>query len=154
MSTKSPKITLLLSLFLVVGIAALVAVAQRGGQRRGGRGGGRDQALLNAPYVGIVTSKGKQEGLFKIAQTGVSTDEVREAAEAFLDCEGVSVAGFRFVATVRALFAGGCAAARALGAGARTRDCTEAGAAAIGTLLLLLLGRETCTGTLCIEVAI
>lgn len=85
MSIKSPKLTLLLSLFLMVGIAALVAVAQRGGQRRGGRGGGRDQALLNAPYVGIVTSKGKQEGLFKIAQTGVSTDEVREAAEAFLD---------------------------------------------------------------------
>lgn len=85
MSAKYLKSKVLLSLILVAGTSvAVVAVAQRGGQRRG-RGGGRDQALLNAPYVGIVTSEGKREGLFKIEKTGVSTDEVREAASAFLD---------------------------------------------------------------------
>jgi Protein of unknown function (DUF3500) len=39
---------------------------------------------LNKPYEGIVTSKGKETGLFPIKSTGVTTAPVKAAAEIFL----------------------------------------------------------------------
>lgn len=39
---------------------------------------------LGQPFVGITTSAGLQRGLFSIRQTGVSTEAVRTAADAFL----------------------------------------------------------------------
>ena len=81
MNASSKKISIVLSLFLIAGVSVtLVALAQRGG-----RGRGADQARLNAPYVGIVTSEGKRNDLFKIQPTGVSTGEIKQAADAFLD---------------------------------------------------------------------
>jgi hypothetical protein len=41
-------------------------------------------AALAQPFVGVRTSDGKQSGLFPLHATGVSTEPVREAAEAFL----------------------------------------------------------------------
>lgn len=78
--------------YSVVGVALLgisvATFAQRGGRGPGrrGPGGGRggDQALLNAPYVGIVGSGGKREGLYPIQATGVSTQSIKDAADAFL----------------------------------------------------------------------
>jgi len=42
-------------------------------------------AALAEPYVGIRTSSGIEPNLFPIRSTGVSTEPVRQAAEAFLD---------------------------------------------------------------------
>jgi len=39
---------------------------------------------LNKPYVGIVTSKRIEKGLFKIQSTGVSTEPIKKAAQTFL----------------------------------------------------------------------
>ena len=46
----------------------------------------RDVAASNweEPFRGVATEKGLVPGLFKLAQTGVSTEPVRKAAEAFL----------------------------------------------------------------------
>ena len=41
-------------------------------------------AALKEPYVGILTSKGVESGLFPIRSTGVSTEPIRFAAEKFL----------------------------------------------------------------------
>lgn len=40
---------------------------------------------LAQPYVGVVTSEGKQEGLFPVISTGVSTEPVVNAAAVFLE---------------------------------------------------------------------
>ncbi|MEM8668101.1 MAG: DUF3500 domain-containing protein [Planctomycetota bacterium] len=58
----------------------LTAQGQRPG-RRGGRGG---EQSLNEPYRGIFASGEKEQGLFKIRSTGVSTEPVVKAAKAFL----------------------------------------------------------------------
>ncbi|MFG0286690.1 MAG: DUF3500 domain-containing protein [Rhodopirellula sp. JB044] len=58
-------------------VFALVAYSQRPGQRGGMRS-------VKDPFIGIRTSDGKQDGLFAIESTGVSTEPVRVAAEAFL----------------------------------------------------------------------
>lgn len=50
------------------------------------RRGPPSEAELSKPLVGIVTSEGKQTGLFSIKSTGVSTEPVRQAAEEFLNC--------------------------------------------------------------------
>lgn len=50
-------------------------------QRPGGR---RGAPTVDGPFVGITTSAGKQKGLFTIESTGVSTEPVRVAADAFL----------------------------------------------------------------------
>ncbi|WP_037227435.1 DUF3500 domain-containing protein [Rhodopirellula baltica] len=50
-------------------------------QRPGGR---RGAPTVDEPFVGITTSAGKQKGLFTIESTGVSTEPVRIAANAFL----------------------------------------------------------------------
>ncbi|WP_461508315.1 DUF3500 domain-containing protein [Rhodopirellula baltica] len=50
-------------------------------QRPGGR---RGAPTVDEPFVGITTSDGKQKGLFTIESTGVSTEPVRVAADAFL----------------------------------------------------------------------
>ncbi len=45
------------------------------------------QALANAlsePYLGVVSSSGKQQDLFPVVSTGVSTGEIKEAGTAFL----------------------------------------------------------------------
>ena len=57
------------------------AVSSLHAQRPGGR---RGAPTVDEPFVGIVTSQGPQKGLFKIESTGVSTEPVRIAAEAFL----------------------------------------------------------------------
>ncbi|MEM9364344.1 MAG: DUF3500 domain-containing protein [Planctomycetota bacterium] len=56
-------------------------VAQPPGRRRG-RGGG--EASLKQPFRGVTTGGAIEPGLFEIASTGVSTDGVVEAAQAFL----------------------------------------------------------------------
>jgi hypothetical protein len=40
---------------------------------------------LNKPYEGIITSKGKENGLFPIKSTGVTTEPIKKAAELFLN---------------------------------------------------------------------
>jgi hypothetical protein len=40
---------------------------------------------INKPYEGIVTSKGKETGLFPIKSTGVTTAPIKEAGETFLN---------------------------------------------------------------------
>ncbi len=54
-------------------------------QRRGGRRRIDPAALLGESFVGVRTSEGVEPGLFSIRSTGVSTEPVRKAAEAFLD---------------------------------------------------------------------
>src|SRR5436189_2908794 len=39
---------------------------------------------INMPYLGIITSKGKQSGLFPIKSTGVTTKPIKEAGDIFL----------------------------------------------------------------------
>ena len=64
--------------------------APKGGKgKAGGPGGGanpasREAAFLAEPFKGIETSRGIEAGVFKIRSTGVSTEPVRKAAEAFL----------------------------------------------------------------------
>ena len=50
------------------------------------RGGGPQvgQPNVTDPYVGVISSKGPEAGLFRIKSTGVSTDPIRKSAEAFL----------------------------------------------------------------------
>ncbi|WDQ16650.1 DUF3500 domain-containing protein [Rhodopirellula sp. P2] len=50
-------------------------------QRPGGR---RAAPTVDEPFVGITTSDGLQKGLFSIESTGVTTEPVRVAADAFL----------------------------------------------------------------------
>lgn len=57
----------------------IIAYAQR---RRGPRGGG--EASLAEPFRGIVAGGQIETGLFKIESTGVSTEPVMKAADAFL----------------------------------------------------------------------
>lgn len=42
------------------------------------------QPNVNDPYVGILTSKGPEAGIFRIKSTGVSTESIRKSADAFL----------------------------------------------------------------------
>ncbi|MCM2369949.1 DUF3500 domain-containing protein [Aporhodopirellula aestuarii] len=49
-----------------------------------GPGGRRGAPVIDEPFVGIVTSQGVQEDLFRIESTGVTTEPVRIAADAFL----------------------------------------------------------------------
>ena len=67
------------SAVLLMGICVVVY-----SQRPGGRPG--RAAVIDEPFVGIVTSEGVQSDLFSIKSTGVSTAPVREAADAFLAC--------------------------------------------------------------------
>ncbi|MCA9195485.1 MAG: DUF3500 domain-containing protein [Planctomycetales bacterium] len=53
--------------------------------QRGGPGGGADMAAVNAPYEGIIAAEGKEDGLFKISKTGLSTKDIKEAADKFLE---------------------------------------------------------------------
>jgi hypothetical protein len=48
------------------------------------RGGNRAQAALDEPFTGITTGGSVLPGLFPIRSSGVSTEPVRQAAEAFL----------------------------------------------------------------------
>ena len=41
-------------------------------------------AAMGEPFVGVTTSAGKIGGLFPVHSTGVSTEAIRSAAEAFL----------------------------------------------------------------------
>ncbi len=60
---------------------ALVLMSQ---PPRGGGIGPDDQARLDEPYVGIVGTQGVEEGLFSIKSSGVTTQPVVAAAQAFL----------------------------------------------------------------------
>lgn len=59
-------------------------------QKKNRRGGGdytskMVESLADDPFVGIMTSKGKQDGLFPIKSTGVSTEPIVKSANAFLN---------------------------------------------------------------------
>lgn len=60
--------------------AIVVSQPPQRGPRRGG-----NEAALSAPFVGVTTSDGIREGLFPIESTGVSTEPVVKAANAFLE---------------------------------------------------------------------
>ncbi|MGI9473105.1 MAG: DUF3500 domain-containing protein [Rubripirellula sp.] len=66
----------------VVFCVAVIAEAQRRGPRRGPRGGG--EASLSEAFRGVAAEGEIEEGLFKIESTGVSTQPVIDAANAFL----------------------------------------------------------------------
>ncbi len=89
------KRILLLGCFaLLVAIAAIqVGVSQGPGSTKGGGKGGfkgkggpfaARMASLNDPFVGVTTNGTPEKGLFGIHSTGVSTEPVRKATEAFL----------------------------------------------------------------------
>ena len=74
---------LTVALSLLLGIAFIV-VAQPPRGRGGARGPRGDATLASNPFKGV-TSGGKiEKGLFKIASTGVTTEPVMNAANAFL----------------------------------------------------------------------
>jgi hypothetical protein len=67
--------------FAIAGLTALItaiALAQPGGFNQ------RMQAVLAEPFVGLTADGNVEGGLFALADTGVSTDDVRVAAERFL----------------------------------------------------------------------
>lgn len=67
-------------------ITQLDVLAQAPKKGKGGPGGRPDNSaqLLAEPFKGITTDGTIQKGLFKIETTGVSTEPVRRAADAFL----------------------------------------------------------------------
>ncbi|MEM7475787.1 MAG: DUF3500 domain-containing protein [Planctomycetota bacterium] len=68
-----------------VGIAAVViSQPPQRGRGQGGRGPGRGAGNADQPFVGVLTSQGKEEGLFSIESTGVSTKPVVDATKDFL----------------------------------------------------------------------
>ncbi|EMI56385.1 putative secreted protein [Rhodopirellula sallentina SM41] len=77
MGSKINRSMMTATFLSVFAVFALVAHSQRPGQRGGMR-------TVDDPFIGIRTSEGKQDGLFAIESTGVSTAPVRVAAEAFL----------------------------------------------------------------------
>lgn len=89
MPTNSTKSTMNLKsiavLTLILGgtiVAGTSAVLFSQPPRRGGPPGG--QPNVNDPYVGILSSKGAELGLFPIKSTGVSTEPIQKAAEVFI----------------------------------------------------------------------
>ena len=67
--------------YIVAGFAALIAtitLAQQGGF------GQRMQAVLAEPFVGLTADGTVETGLYSLGKTGVSTEDVRVAAERFL----------------------------------------------------------------------
>lgn len=74
--TQSRCVVLSFFALMVLGITVYA-------QRRGPRGGG-DAAALAQPFRGIVAEGKVEPGLFKIQSTGVSTQPVIDAANAFL----------------------------------------------------------------------
>jgi hypothetical protein len=77
--TNSIRIVFVSSILLAGTSVVLFSQPPRGG---GPRSDG--QTGLNDPYVGIVSAQGKENNLFHIKSSGVSTDSVRIAAIAFL----------------------------------------------------------------------
>ena len=68
--------------FALAGATALIAtltLAQPGGFAQ------RMQAVLAEPFVGLTTDGDVETGLYTLEETGVSTADVRAAAERFLD---------------------------------------------------------------------
>ena len=80
MNTKSIAIlTLILGGTIVAGTSTvLFSQPPRGSGSPGG------QPNVNDPYVGILSSKGAEPGLFPIKSTGVSTEPIQKAADAFI----------------------------------------------------------------------
>jgi hypothetical protein len=62
-------------------LVATIALAQPGGF---GGFNQRMQAVLAEPFVGLTADGNVESGLYALAETGVSTDDVRAAAERFL----------------------------------------------------------------------
>ncbi len=75
-------------LVLFAALTAVVLLSQRPAGNRAEqlrqRSLDREAALATDPFVGIRTTSGVQEGLFKIESSGVSTEPVLKAAEKFL----------------------------------------------------------------------
>ena len=67
---------------VVIGTFLLGLTAYSQQRRRSRRGGG--QASLAEPFRGVVANGKIETGLFKISSTGVTTQPVRKAADAFL----------------------------------------------------------------------
>ena len=80
MSTKiSIPATLVTTFLFVIGTGVFLYSQQpRGNAPPAG------QSDVSQPFVGIATSKGLTPGLFSIQSTGVSTESIRKAAEAFI----------------------------------------------------------------------
>ena len=73
-----------MTLALLTTSAALAQRSGDRGDRMRERSRQMDARLADDPYVGIHASSGIQRGLYRIESTGVSTEPVRLAAEAFL----------------------------------------------------------------------
>ena len=73
-----------LRLGLLLCFALLLAFAQDRMDRFRQMSAQRDAALASDPFVGVTVDGTAQPDLFKIESTGVSTEPVREAADAFL----------------------------------------------------------------------
>jgi hypothetical protein len=70
----------------IFGVLLSIAALRQGGFSQGqpkGPGGG-DASLANDPFKGVTTNGSVMPGLFTIKSTGVSTEPVRKAAQAFL----------------------------------------------------------------------
>ena len=80
MHSKSAVIHTLIVMGIVLTCSnvALFSQPPRGGGPQAG------QPNVNDPYVGILSSKGPEAGLFRIKSTGVSTEPIRKSVEAFL----------------------------------------------------------------------
>jgi Protein of unknown function (DUF3500) len=85
--TTAKKIMSLLfiTLFTIVCLQSKRANAQPPAGALKERFANIEKENLNKPYEGIVTSKGKEKGLFPVKSTGVTTSPVKEAGEAFLN---------------------------------------------------------------------
>lgn len=77
--------------------ASIAEYVQAQPMRPGGGPPGMDTSSLNEPFVGVTTDGNVISDLFQIRSTGVSTEPIRVAAEAFLaalDAEQREVASF------------------------------------------------------------
>ncbi|MDG2169053.1 MAG: DUF3500 domain-containing protein [Opitutales bacterium] len=86
---KPARTILLLALITCLSYAPLLQ-AQRGSEsqqlsRAADRSRQQEARLANDPFVGITENGSVQKGLFEIESTGVSTDSIQKAAEAFID---------------------------------------------------------------------
>ena len=79
-----PRIVSCSLAWLLPSVATLAQTAQNRATNQAGNAASREAAFLAEPFKGITTGGTVESGLFKIKSTGVSTEPVRKAADAFL----------------------------------------------------------------------